>query len=244
MRTNYILQKHASNFRSKWDIGSKDPIPFKSLLLKLNIVAVFRRLSGNFSGMSFKSNDAKFMLINSEHPIGRQNFTICHEIYHLCIQQDFDYHPCSTGNFVIKNKHEYDADSYAAYLLLPGDGIIDLIPDNELRKNAIELPTIFKIEQYFGCSRTALLHRLHSLNLLDFKKYEDYKNNASNDARLYGYNDKLYKPGRHNLVIGDYGIIAKELYDAEKISESHYVNLMRDIGFDIDLADSQNEQSC
>ncbi len=243
MRTNYILQRQASSFRSKWDIGSNDPIPFNSLLLKLNIIAVFRRLSGSFSGMSFKSNDNKFILINSEHPIGRQNFTICHEIYHLCFQQDFDFHPCSTGDFIIKNKHEYDADSFAAYLLLPGDGIINLIPDNELKKNAIELPTIFKIEQYFGCSRNALLHRLHGLNLIDYKKYEEYKYDVLKNARLYGYDVKLYQPGRHNLVIGDYGTIAKELYDKEKISESHYVDLMRDIGFDIDLADSKNEQS-
>jgi hypothetical protein len=34
-------------------------------------------------------------------------------------------------------------------------------------------------------------------------------------------------------VIGDYGIVAKELFDKEKISQSHYYSLLADLGIDI-----------
>jgi len=243
MRIDYQLQKKASWFRSSIEIGSKDPIRFKSLLLKLNILSIFKPLSETFSGMSFKIGGNKFMLINSNHPIGRQNFTICHELYHLYIQKDFVSHTCNTGQFNRKDRSEYDADRFASYLLMPEDGLLELIPDTELRKkNNINLPTILKIEQYYGCSRTALLYRLDSLYLIDTDRYESFKSNISKEARHYGYDTSLYQHGNHGLVIGDYGTLAKALFDNYKISESHYVSLMRDIGVDVDEVNNKDDK--
>lgn len=243
MRINHNLHNLATQFRSKWDIGSKDPIRFKSLLIKLNIFVLFQKLSERFSGMSFMVNDNKFMLINSEHPLGRQNFTVCHEIYHLFVQRDFTLHSCITEGFDRRNKPEYNADLFSAYLLMPEPGIFDLVPKDELKKNKISLPTILKIEQFYECSRTALLYRLDSLNLIDVGAYELFRVDISKEARQYGYDTSLYYPGRHGLVIGDYGTMAKELFDKEKISESHYVSLLRDIGIDVDKENDQHEQS-
>jgi Zn-dependent peptidase ImmA (M78 family) len=235
MKIDYQLQKQASLFRSFCEIGPKDPIRFTSLLIKLNILSVFKPLSETFSGMSFDINENKFILINSNHPLGRQNFTICHELYHLYIQKDFKTHKCNTGQFNKKDRSEYNADRFAAYLLMPTEGLLELIPDNELtRKNSITLPTILKTEQYFGGSRTALLYRLDSLDWIDINSYEKYKQNISKEAREYGYDISLYNPGNHGLVTGDYGTIAKKLFDSEQISESHYIQLMRDIGVEVD----------
>jgi Zn-dependent peptidase ImmA (M78 family) len=118
---------------------------------------------------------------------------------------------------------------------MPEEGLLELIPDKELTKrDTITLPTILKIEQYYGCSRTALLYRLDSLDLIDIDRYEGFKSDIAKEARRYGFSTSLYKPGNHGLVIGNYGIIAKELFDNEKISESHYVSLMQDIGVDVD----------
>jgi Zn-dependent peptidase ImmA (M78 family) len=235
MKIDYQLQKKATGLRSSFEVGPKDPIRFKSLLLKFNILAIFKPLSETFSGMSFKTVEHKFMLINSSHPIGRQNFTICHELYHLFIQKDFITHTCYTGQFNRKERTEYDADRFTSYLLMPEEGLLELIPDKELTKrDTITLPTILKIEQYYGCSRTALLYRLDSLDLIDIDRYEGFKSDIAKEARRYGFSTSLYKPGNHGLVIGNYGIIAKELFDNEKISESHYVSLMQDIGVDVD----------
>jgi hypothetical protein len=43
-------------------------------------------------------------------------------------------------------------------------------------------------------------------------------------------------------VIGDYGTICKKLFEEEKISESHYYNLMNDIGINIDQKFEENEE--
>lgn len=234
MTSNYLIQKEAALLRSKWGIGSTDPVRVQSLVLKQDLIVVFKQLSTKFSGMSFKAEGYNFMLINSEHPIGRQNFTICHELYHLYIQSDFTVHSCVIESFDKKNKTEYAADLFASFFLLPEEGVISLIPEEELKKNKISLQTILKIEQYYRCSRSALLYRLENLDLITLHDYEEYKLNVSKSALLYGYDTSLYKPGRHNNVYGEYGPLAKQLFDSEKISESHYISLLKDIGIDID----------
>jgi len=82
----YKIEKEAAEFRTRLGYTSYDPIGLKSLLIKLNIITLFKPLSEKFSGMAVKVEDTCFMFVNSSHSIGRQNFTICHELYHLFIQ--------------------------------------------------------------------------------------------------------------------------------------------------------------
>lgn len=234
MLINYQIQKEASQLRAKWELGPTDPVRLSSLILKLKIIVVFKPLNTKFSGMCYKVDDNKFMLINSGHPLGRQNFTICHELYHLYVQSDFAVHSCIIEGFDKRNKSEYVADLFASCFLMPEDGVIGLIPEPELKKNKISLQTILKIEQCFRCSRTALLYRLEGLGLISVSEYEPFRFNVSKDAKLFGYDTTLYHPGRHGAVFGEYGPLAKELFDSDKISESHYVSLLKDIGIDID----------
>ncbi len=243
-QADYELQKKAFQFRNDLGIGPQEPIIFKNIFHKLGIVAVYKEMSKKFSGMSVKVGEYKFILINSFHPICRQNFTICHELYHLFIQDHFQSHACITGEFNRKNKPEFDADRFASFLLMPEDGILDLIPEAELKKkNLITLPTFLRIEQYYNCSRTALLYRLDNLELINIDKYEDYRYNVCKEAIKHGFDPALYLPGKKDLVIGDYGEIAKKLFDIESISETHYAKLMRDIGIDIDAEIENHDRS-
>jgi len=230
-----ILLKKANIFRERNGISSSEAIRLKSLLLKLNVVTLFRPLADGFSGMSLRINkDAMFMLINSKHSIGRQHFTIAHELYHLFIQEKFEIHQCKTGLFDTKNKEEYNADYFASCLLMPEIGIHELIPDEELNKKKISLQSVIKLEQYFSVSHLSMLVRLKMLELLDNKTYEHYRTfKATETAQQYGYDTALYKEGNHNVIVGDYGEKAKMLFDNEKISEGHYLELMQQIGIDI-----------
>lgn len=234
MSANFNIKKEATKFRELNGLSSKEPIRLKSLLLKLKVLTVFKAINESFSGMTIKSGKHRFMLINSKHSLGRQHFTICHELYHLYVQNDFTSMTCKTASFDRKDKIEYDADWFATYFLMPEEGILSLIADNELKKNKIKLGTIVKIEQYYSCSRTALLYRLENMGLIEMEQYKGYSNNVKDSAKFYGYNNLLYDGGNEGLIIGDYGEIAKDLFDKEIISESHYMSLMRDIGIDID----------
>jgi Zn-dependent peptidase ImmA (M78 family) len=235
------IEKSASEFRNRYGFSNTDAIRLKSLLLKLNVITLFKPLSENFSGMAVKAGDNRFMLINSNHSLGRQHFSICHELYHLYIQEDFTPHHCSSGTFNSSNTTEYCADMFAAYLLIPKDGIVALIPDDELEKDIISLATIIKIEHFYSCSRAALLNRLIEIGLLSKKKAELFRTSIKLSARKYGYDVSLYSPANENLVIGDFGSMAKNLFDAEKISEGHYAELMNSIGFDALNQDEADE---
>ncbi len=227
------IKKKAIELRNEWGFGSNDPIRLKSLIIKLNIITLFKKLSDNFSGMSLKAGDNIFMLINSNHSLGRQHFTICHELYHLFVEKDFKPHQCHTGLFIKGRKNEYLADLFASYFLIPEDGIIKLLPDNEMKKDKITISTILRLEQYFSCSRKALLFRLNDLNLITKIKFEEYLKNIRATAKTYGYSTSLYEQGNNNLFIGDYGVLAKNLFIKNKISEGHYYSLMQDIGIDL-----------
>lgn len=242
---NLVIEKKANEFRILCGLGYNDPIQVRSLLTKLNVITVFKPLRENFGGLSIKVNkdmDAKrFILVNSSRTIGNQNFTIAHECYHLFVQQNFSFSISPVGLFDTRSGEEYNADLFAAIFLLPETGIKSLIPDHELGKNKINLKTILKIEQYFGTSRQALLYRLKQLGIIDQAHIDVFAQNVKRGALEHGYSIDLYESGNNNLVLGDYGSLARELFDQEKISESHYFSLLIDLGMNVDeIEDLQN----
>ena len=232
---DYTLEKEANWFRTKHGYNSLEPIPLQSLLLKLDVLTLFKPLSNNFSGMAIKAGEQRFILVNSNHPIGKQNFTICHELYHLYIQKDFHSMQCSTGLFDKKsNKIEYYADLFAANLLMPTQGILMHIPDQENVKNKISLHTLLKIEQTYSCSRSALLFRLINMNLLSLEMAENFRKNVIQKASQLGRSLDLYQPGNSGKMIGLYGSMARQLFEEQKISEGHYYELMNEAGLRIE----------
>jgi len=243
MVNKYYLQRKATEFRNSNGIGACEPIRMKSWLPKLGVLAMFKPLTEKFSGMAIKHEDLKFMMINSNHRVSKQHFTIAHELYHLFVQEKFEMEVSNAGRFDKKDKIEYEADWFAAYLLMPEECMLTLIPKEELSKNKISLPTIIKIEQYFACSRTSLLYRLDEMDLIDFDNYKQYTLNIIQSAKMMGYDTSLYEKGKNeNLVIGEYGIKAKKLFDDDKISESHFISLMNDLGTDVSTIENTDEK--
>lgn len=240
------LEQFAVDFRRKNGLNVTEAIRLKSLLFKNNILTVFLPLKGDLSGMAVKTNGKNipkhFILVNSNHTIGRQHFTICHELYHLYYQENFTAEKSNAGKFDKKgDPEEYNADVFASYLLLPEDGMYQMIPEHEWGKNKITLSTILKIEQYYSCSRNALLNRLIKMGIIDLSKYQEFNCDKIKNALLYGYNEDLYKPGNEGQIIGNYGDMAKELYDKSMVSESAYFSLLEDIGIDLSDFDKKED---
>lgn len=232
-----VLEKKVVEFRKFAGLSDTDPIRFKSLLSKLNVITVFRNLSADFSGMAIKVEENRFILVNSNHSLGKQHFTICHELHHLFVQEDFTSMICDTGKFNSSNGVEYNADRFASILLMPESALKALIPDEELSRDKIQLKTILRLEHYFSCSRLALLYRLKTLDLITSKTYDQYCKNIKSGAVKYGYSIDLYQSGNQGLTIGNYGELTRELYEKEIISESHYISLLYDLGMNEEYLD-------
>lgn len=238
-----VLEKYAAQFRGENGFSNKESIHLKSLLHKLGVLAVFRPLEMDISGMAIKVGERnRFMLINTARTLGHQHFTVCHELYHLFIQKDFTSHICQVGLFDKKDKEEYHADSFASKFLIPGDGIRDIAPDEELERSKLSLATVLKIEQYFSCSRRALLNRLSELKLIDKSQAEEYSQGVRASAMNHGYSLKLYEKDYQSEVIGDYGDLARKLYERDRISESHYYELLEDLGLDFSVLGSYGDE--
>ena len=241
-----ILEVKAIRFREQLGLGSCDPVPIYEILSELNVLTNFRPLSRNFSGMALKTNDKmKMILVNNTQTLGRQHFTVGHELYHLFIQEDFSFMICNVGRFDKKDKEEYNADVFSSFFLMPKAGILNLIPESELaRGGEISLPTIVKLEQFFGVSRSALLVRLDKMGLIDYQSYaQKYKDGIKRSANQLGYPTRLYEPESDYKVIGNYGAICKRLFEEGCISESHYYTLMNDIDIDIDQEYNEIDES-
>lgn len=237
MKNNQIklIEQQVVRFRQEVGLSNTEAINLKSLLLKLGVITVFRPLSDNFSGMSLKdTSNHRFMLINCNQPKGRQHFTIAHELYHLFIEDNPKPHKCQTDNGA-KNPIEQQADLFASILLMPEDGIIQLLPQRELTGSGISLATILKLEHYFSVSRRALLNRLNNLSLITKPEKESYlQQPVQQTARAYGYDTALYNPGNKNLIIGDFGEKARALFDNGRISEGHYLEFLNKLDYGTD----------
>lgn len=232
------LEYLSKKFREDNFLNEKEPIRIKSILQKNNILTVYRPLSPDFSGMSIKINIGRtckrFILVNSEHSIGKQHFTICHEFYHLFYQEDFSAAVSSSGKFdKHENPEEYNADIFASFLLLPQWGVCEMIPEKEKTKNKISIATLLSIENYYACSRSTLLHRLLNMGLIDEEFKALYSKGIKSGARKLGFSTDLYEKGNENVVIGDYGTLAYNAWEKGIVSESSYLSLLEDIGVDI-----------
>jgi len=227
-----LIERSVVKFRQEVGLGDTDAINLKSLLLKLKVLTIFRSLSDNFSGMSLRdSSSHRFMLINSNQPRGRQHFTIAHELYHLFIEDNPKPHKCGS-NSGAKNLIEQQADMFASILLMPEDGIIQMLTQDELTKGEVILASVIKLEHYYSVSRAALLNRLCDLSLITREAKDSFAKLAViQTAREYGYDIALYKSGNENLIIGDFGEKARNLFDAGKISEGHYIELLNKLDY-------------
>ncbi|NEW80770.1 MAG: ImmA/IrrE family metallo-endopeptidase [Mariniphaga sp.] len=238
----YRLKSYVADFRNRFGYNSTEPIGFNSLLQKLDILSIFKPLSEDFSGLSIKDGDSRFMLVNCNHSVGRQNFTIGHELYHLFYDKDFTPHKCQTGLFPRKNGNERMADIFASYLLLPEEGILQLISDEELGKDQIKLATLLRIEQTYGSSRAALLNQLSKMDLASKSFVEKYSIQIKTGARQHGYSVDLYEYTGAKAILGTFGSLANKLFEKDQISESHYQELMLSIGIDVNeiVSDEEN----
>ena len=229
------IEEKAINFRNENGYSADAPIQLSSLLLKRNVITIFKPLSEKLSGMAIKAaGNMRFMLINRKNIIGKQHFTIGHELYHLFIEDNFISQKCVTGLFESQTDiEEKKADYFAACLLLPQAGILQLIPPEErAKKNQISDNTVFKIQQYYRLSVNSVIYRLCELGFVDNSYYDKYNHEKKAIAKRLGYDMTLYEKRENDKFIGDYGEIANKLFQEKRISESYYLELLNALNID------------
>lgn len=218
----------AVRFRNMLHLPQDVPFPVKESLEQLGILAVFRPLSDSSYGMSIKTKDGlRFMLISSNSTLGRQRFTIGHELFHLYYDENLQPHMCGADG---KLPSEQSADMFASNLLMPRVGLLSMLPDDFHTTKEMDLATVVKMEQRFMVSRQALLYRLKRLSIISEDKLQSLLLAPTRDAALRrGYDTSVYEKGNEGLVIGDYSSMATDLFEKGLISEGHYNELINSL---------------
>lgn len=220
----------AEKMRADAGLNQTEPIHTKTLLRKLGVMVMYRPLSDHACGLSMRSSDGrmKFMLINSKNSRGRQHFTICHELFHLFYDETPKPHVCGAPGLE-KDPSEVNANAFASALLLPREGVLSSIPYDEIMTRDISMATLLRLEQLYGVSHQSLCYCLRHMRLITEEELQVHLKESmqiQDIATEYGYDISLYQEGNENVTIGDFGEKARKLYDMERISEGHYVELL------------------
>ncbi|AEA44771.1 ImmA/IrrE family metallo-endopeptidase [Fluviicola taffensis] len=231
----YKAADAAIEFRRRFDLGQAAPLRMDVLLAKLDLLTVFAKMSESFSGMAAKFEDNGFLLINCNHVKGRQNFTICHELYHLFVQKDFQFEIIASNEDRVKDEHEKLADAFASELLMPEEGIKELLLMQNFLSKQIGIEQIVKLEQYFQVSRQAMVYRLVNLGLIDKQTdlQKAYFETVKESAERLGFETQLYEATSPKVISSDYFEKGQLLYKQEIIGLADFAQLMDDIGIDI-----------
>jgi Zn-dependent peptidase ImmA (M78 family) len=223
----------AAKMRSEYlRISSNEPVNMKTSLRQLNIMTVYRPLSDNLFGMSLATSDKqhRFMLVNSNSTRGRQHFTIAHELYHLYFDVNPKPHFCSRDNYT--DPAERSANMFASALLMPKEGLLQQLSVDEISSKKVEIDTLLRLEHLYGTSHQTLLVRLKELRIITSSYFEKMQNiSVTWESSMRGYDLDLYTKGNEGLVIGDFGSKARKLFDEDRISEGHYLELLNLIGY-------------
>lgn len=220
------LSEKAAICRKLWKIDEYTPIDIFSVVLEKveNLTICFFDTEDNLSGSSIKTKDQNIIFINSRHPLGRQRFTLAHEIYHLKYDDEFVNCDVDHKNDEIEQK----ADIFASSLLMSNGALYNFEVENSI--NEWTLDHVIQAEQYFQISHRAMLRRLKTLGKISEETAEDFTPDIMYNAEMRGYDLKLYKPysEQKNLILGNYIKLINKTYENELISESKMNELLID----------------
>lgn len=227
------LSNKASNLRKRLGEDGESPVDIFKLVQKIkNFTLVFYPLGTNISGVCYKGKNSNVIVINSDMSVGRQRFSLAHELYHL-------YFDDSTVNVVSPtmigsgDENEKKADQFASYFLIPSSSLYDMVEDIKENENIKELTIehVIRIEQYYGVSHKAMIYRLLNEGYLKSKQIKEMGIGIIETAAKLGYDITLYRPSPENkksIVLGRYITLSEKLLEKEIISQGKYESLLLD----------------
>ncbi len=227
------LNNKASNLRKKLGEDSDSPVDIFKLVQKIdNFTLIFCSLGKNISGVCYKGKSSNVIAVNSKMSVGRQRFSLAHELYHL-------YFDDSTINSVSPvligsgDENEKKADQFASYFLIPPSSLYAVVEDIKIKKSKMYLTVedVIKMEQYYGVSHKAMLYRLLNEGYLQNEQVKGMEVGVIETAAKLGYDTTLYRLSAENkkgIVLGHYITAAEKLLEIERISQGKYEGLLLD----------------
>lgn len=226
------LSTKAAYIRKVLGADNSSPIDLFALVQSIEaLTLILYPLGQNISGICYKSRYSQVIVINSSMSIGRQRFSLAHELYHLYFDPEHTT-VVSQTQIGAGDQREKAADHFASYLLMPPVALYEKI--GMMKKTSKEkwsLEEVIRLEQYFGVSHQAMLYRLQQDGEINSHQAEAMRLGIVSAARRRGYDVTLYGSApdhRKKKVFGHYIQLADELMEQEIISRGKYEELLLD----------------
>ncbi|AWX32007.1 ImmA/IrrE family metallo-endopeptidase [Methanosphaera sp. BMS] len=208
----------AEMLRHEWGIESFASVNIRSLVYNniRNLTVLWFPMKNNISGCCAKTKDDKVIFINSNNTIGRQNFTLAHELYHLLYEDAPDYIGCGVNS---NNQSEKNADDFASTFLMPDSALFWFKNKNQIEDWTLE--DVIKCEQYYQISRLTMIIRLKNLNWISQNQFDEFSHDVIREADRLGYDTSLYRSSPDNQKyssIGELIRLTQKAYDDKKIT--------------------------
>ena len=139
----------AEVLKKKLGEDNHSPVDIFALVQRIEkLTIVYYPMGKTISGMCIKgTNNKTIIALNSSMSLGRQRFSLAHELYHL--YYDDNMLSICAKTIGLGDEIEKKADAFAAYFLMPRVALIEMI-ETFLDKNngKINVRDIVRIEQY------------------------------------------------------------------------------------------------
>ena len=226
---NEDLSGEAAVLRKRLGVDASSPIDAIRLAGDAipNLTVVHYPFGTGISGMCIKGDGSSVIAINSIMSVGRQNFSMAHELFHLYYDASSATTVCST---VIGsgNSTEKRADQFASLFLIPPPILYELVAPEVEKGRVLTLKSVVSLEQHFLVSRRAILYRLVQDRYLNSAQAEEMKHGVVASALELGYAKTLYVPSPENeqmATTGRYIRQVEELASKNMITDGKYNEL-------------------
>lgn len=231
MRRDIDLNNLAIKLRKEWGEDDYSPIDVFGLAsLVKNMTIVSMEMPSEMSGMCIKSGNEIIIAINSAMSLGRQRFTLSHELYHAYYDKSMVTYVCTQMAEGKRTDSEKEADKFASFFLAPYSAL-DRYENNEA-SDGWDIEKIVLAENFYKISHQAMLLRLLTENRINQSEYEQYKEvQITKIAEKMGlpldlyYNSLKTKPFS---CTGSYLRKIQEAYERGFISSGKRSELMND----------------
>lgn len=178
-------ERLARQVRKLWNLDD-DPLPnnFESLVEDLSGLSIaLEPLGEQVAGLYACISKTAIALVDSSVPVGRQRFTVAHELCHFLLGD--------TDRLIVderltgRSNAERRANAFAAHFLMPQESI-----RRYLRNREPDEEVVIELVYTFGVSLQALLWHLFNLNLLSKSKMRRIQELGPKTLSIrYGYGD-------------------------------------------------------
>ena len=228
------LMTKAIQIREKLGADSNSPLEIFSIVQNINnLTLVYYPMGQTISGICIKGGSGNCVIaINSAMSLGRQRFSLAHELYHLFY--DSNMSSVCGKKIGIGKEIEKEADIFASYFLMPAAEAENkaAMLASKHENNKLTLDDVIRIEQYFCISHQAAVIRLKESPYMDTALAESFMmSSVRKRAEMMGYSADLYCPlpvERQYKTVGNYIDQANQLLQQDLISEGKYEELLLD----------------